>query len=300
MSIPDGRRGDPLSDIETGDLPPPIFVPPATADAWRTAARRGIRQPSQATITYLGDTVVKSAEGQAAIKLRAQADWIVTVRALGFRQVPEILDRWEDIGPGGIPRFAFAMPRYLPLTHSGAETAVAILRALRGLWRLPAAGLPSISPEFYARAVTAPIARLCGATAETFLAAAERVDWPRTAPAHIHGDPTFENTVQDFDGRIVLLDPNVQRAPAVCLSEQDISKVALSCAGWEDFVSGRIDLVAPPASDELVPADGASGYSPRLVRWLAAAHLARTIPYGAKRGDGRLILPSIRAWLSDL
>ncbi len=260
---------------------------------WRASDRHGVLQPSGARLVFTDNIVVKTAEGVAAAKLRRQADWIVHSQACGLRHAPALLGAIGRAPDG----FGYLMPRYRP---AGTSTSLAeeALAALAKVWALPNTGLPQPDPDGYVEAVAGLLRAFCPELAVRLIRAGERVPWPADRrPVFIHGDATFENMVRGDDGHLILLDANPQGMRAVHIAEQDVAKVALSVSGWEPFVRGDCDLIMPDATFPAQHRSERRSFARALVLWLGAAHLARTLPYGAKRGDSRLALPSIAAWL---
>jgi hypothetical protein len=278
--------------------PEPLSVD-TLPEPWGTVALEGTRQPSGAVVTLEAATVLKSAQGAAAVKLKAQAEWLMAVASADpAAPVPRVIDCFEAASADREPLFAYRMPRYRPV-RPDHRLAAAVVDALETVWGLAGPAKPAMASRRYARRLAGLVAPLCPRTADrletAFRTLAVSDDDARAVT--VHGDPTFENVATDERGRVVLLDPNPQSDPAIPLPELDLAKVALSLSGWEAFVCGDQDHVAPPTDIDRQLARLAPGRDRRLVHWLAAGHLVRTIPYGAKRNDSRAILPSLRLWL---
>ncbi|MEM7676055.1 MAG: hypothetical protein AAF449_08645 [Myxococcota bacterium] len=270
----------------------------ARFDPWQ-AALTGRLQPSGATITFLGNRVLKSAEGKSATRLQQQADWLLSASAAGNRNLPKVLDFFRQEERGTLIRFAYIMPRYGTPPEDPLVVASQAHAALRPLWSGSYRQTLSFDPVGYAERLAALVCPFDAHAGEELLALASCLNWEgRTKAATVHGDPTYENLAWDPDNGIILLDPNIQSSPSVLCPELDIAKLMLSLGGWEDFVSGKSQYISPGRMITTALDRFSANYCVASIYWLAAGHLIRTLPYGAKRCAPESVLPSIRQWLS--
>ncbi len=292
-----------------GQPPRAASVPTSPPEAARDAARllafardHGTTQPSGAVLVPWRDGMLKIADGSAAHKLRHQAAWLATVGRFNLACVPEVLARYHDAN--GV--FGYLMPLYRPFVEAAPAMSPRlgdrVLDALESIWQVRAEGLPPLDPDGYGRRIAGILAAHDAEAAAAFLDSGQRLEWflGRRSATCVHGDPTMENLAVADDGDLILLDPNPQAAPALCVPELDAAKVLQSMAGWEGFVAGRRAVVAPNEGfrEPLCRRFGDDAWP--LIVWLLVSHLARTLPYGAKVDHASRLLPSIRAWLDHL
>jgi len=260
--------------------------------------------PSGANLSAVGNYYVKWASHPRDAKLLWQAQWLERMRAQGVRCVPEVLAKYSD----GNGFTAYVVPKYLTnlssaRAHRSLETAKKILSALESIWNVP----PDVSRqpdwEGYGRQITTLLARYEPSLSAEFARLAEKVirlNEGRTDCCTVHGDPTFENIVYDAGGNMILLDPNRQVAPAVCVPELDVAKIMQSLFGWEAFVYHQKTHLQ--VNTELRPTVearfGPNGWITCV--WLMLTHLVRTLPYGANVGNAACLLPSIKTFLDYL
>ncbi len=220
--------------------------------------------------------------------------------------MPEILQTID--GPGEI--FGYVMPTYAKVPPAlyarPLELAEGTIDRLEAIWRIPlpaAMARDSVDCHSYAaylRRLMAPYDPLLGRRIE---ALAGRLIWQglrQEGNVVVHGDPTFENLVFDLTGEIILLDPNPQPAASLAIPELDVAKVMQSLCGWEAFVAGRSAVLHWDESlRPLVERRFGDGAWERC-GWLLVGHLIRTLPYGAKVGDARRLLPTLWDFVEHL
>lgn len=260
-------------------------------------------EPSGASVFMVGDYYLKTARGEAGIKLKAQAEWLSYVRSQGVSCVPKVVALHTD--DTGLVSY---LMRGYRINSPGAdygptEMTSEVLGRLETIWQVPApTPTPPNWPGYIGR-VGSLLARYDERAAGLLTETGQRVyelNRARVKGYTVHGDPTFENVVYDEDGELILLDPNPQTPPHVCLPELDAAKVLQSAFGWESFVyrrsaALRVDTALRPLIQSRFGPDG----WPTCL-WLLATHLVRTLPYGAKVDDGTRLLPSIRGVLDHL
>lgn len=260
-------------------------------------------EPSGAGVFMVGDYYLKTARGEAGIKLKAQAEWLSYVRSQGVSCVPKVVALHTD--DTGLVSY---LMRGYRINSPGAdygptEMASEVLGRLETVWEVPApTPTPPDWPGYIGR-VGSLLARYDERAAGLLTETGQRVyelNRARVKGYTVHGDPTFENVVYDEDAELILLDPNPQTPPHVCLPELDAAKVLQSAFGWESFVYRRsAELRVDTSLRPLIQSRfGPDGWPTCL--WLLATHLVRTLPYGAKVDDGTRLLPSIRGVLDHL
>lgn len=293
----------PLTFTEIAEILPSIangtFQPHTVNVAISVAA-------SGATLLATDDYYVKWAKGEHGIKLHEQIRLLEYMRSCGVKCVPEILAKY-----GGDNNFtSYIMPRYFTNSFSSTEdalgTAKKIINALEEIWRIPPNFNLPVDWHNYHRRMGLLLEKYDHTLSADFIGLGEKVlglNDARTDTCTVHGDPTFENVVYDTNGNLILLDPNQQVAPAVCIPELDAAKILQSLFGWEAFIYRQTNRLQ--INTDLIPfieqRFGSNGWITCI--WLLSTHLIRTLPYGAKVGDANRLLPSLKDlidYLSDL
>jgi hypothetical protein len=199
------------------------------------------------------------------------------------------------------------MPKYFTnsflTTENTLETAKKIIAALEKIWQIPPVFNPPMDWHGYKRRMSSLLEKYDRALSVEFNILSEKVigfNKGRTEICTVHGDPTFENVVYDSNGDLILIDPNQQTAPTICIPELDAAKILQSLFGWEAFVYRQKNCLQ--INTDLIPVIeqrfGAHGWLTCV--WLLLTHLIRTLPYGAKVNDAKRLLPSIKILLDYL
>lgn len=260
----------------------------------------GELQPSGATIWKQDGRVVKMARDKQGTRLRRQAEWLIQVREQGIDSVPEVLSTYSE---GNM--FGYAMPEYnLVDIKNKRLLAKLTLEQLAKMWQIPCTDKRKNDPLGYVNATTKILWYSDPDNAERYRQLGHQMlsQLKEGNPCTVHGDPTFENlAAEPMSGKLIILDPNPQQYPLLEIPELDAAKVMQSACGWEEFINSKTNILQ--LTPGLLAEELNVFFKPerwRVIAWLMISHLIRSLPYGAKMNDSKLLLPSINHCITTL
>lgn len=253
-------------------------------------------EPSGAGLVATDNFYVKFANEPFSQKLFLQAEWLEYASSKGVKCIPKVLAKYQKekvFFAYVMPKYQINMPDELP---DAINTSKKILAELEFIWKVSQPRKKLVDWLGYYKKIQLILssynidAGLEFARIGKFII---NLNEKESVSCLVHGDATFENVVYDKEGNIIILDPNPQSSPEVCIPEFDTAKILQSLFGWEAFVyhknsSLKINTEFLPVIEERF---GKNGWV--VCCWFLITHLVRTLPYGAKIDNAKLLLPSI-------